>query len=217
MKFFLDTANIDEIREAKNWGILDGVTTNPSLVAKERKAFIPLIEEICDLVPEGDISAEVTATDFDGIVKEAHELAKLRKNIVVKVPLIKEGIKAVKVLSSEGIRINTTLCFSAVQALLAAKVGASYISPFVGRLDEAASDGMRLVRNIREIYDKSQYKTEILVAALRHPMHVLDAALAGAEVVTMPFGLLDKLFQHPMTDIGLKAFLKDWASVKRTE
>ncbi len=217
MKFYLDTANIDEIREAKNWGILDGVTTNPSLVAKERKAFIPLIEEICDLVPEGDISAEVTATDFDGIVKEAHELAKLRKNIVVKVPLIKEGIKAVKVLSSEGIRINTTLCFSAVQALLAAKVGASYISPFVGRLDEAASDGMRLVRNIREIYDKSQYKTEILVAALRHPMHVLDAALAGAEVVTMPFGLLDKLFQHPMTDIGLKAFLKDWASVKRTE
>ncbi len=214
MKFFLDTANVDEIKEAKRWAILDGVTTNPSHVAKEGRKFIPLIEEICDILPDGDISVEVTATDADGMIKEARELASIRKNIVVKVPLTEEGIQSVSVLSKEGIRINTTLCFSAVQALIAAKVGSTYISPFVGRLDAVGSDGIEVIKQIRRIYDNYGYTTCVLAAALRHPKHVLESALAGADVATMGFSIMEQLFQHPQTDIGLEMFLNDWTKSK---
>lgn len=213
MKIFLDTANKDEIREAYQWGILDGVTTNPSHVSKVDQVFFSLIEDICDLVPDGEISVEVTATDVEGILNEARILADMRENIVVKVPLIKNGIQAIKTLSSEGIRINTTLCFSAVQGLLAAKVGSTYISPFVGRLDKVGADGMELVRQLRTIYDNYGLNTGILAAALRHPKHVLGAALAGAEVATMNFSILQQLFHHPQTDSGLEAFLQDWETL----
>jgi len=215
MKFFLDTANVNEIKEAKSWAILDGVTTNPSHVAKEGREFIPLVEEICDILPEGDISVEVTSTDMNGILKEAREFVKIRKNIVVKIPLIKEGIKAINILSQEGVRINTTLCFSAIQALIAAKVGATYISPFVGRLDAIGTNGMELVKQIRQIYDKFGYKTQVLSAALRNPMHVLESALAGADVSTMGFGIMEQLFYHPLTDLGLEQFLNDWKKLQR--
>jgi len=210
MKLFLDTANKDEIKRAYDWGILDGVTTNPSHVAKEGLEFFSLVEDICELVPDGEISVEVTATDLDGILEEARIIDGLHDNIVVKVPLIKTGIQAIKILSSEGIKINTTLCFSAVQGLLAAKVGSTYISPFVGRLDSAGTDGMELVRQLRTIYDNYNLKTQILAAALRHPMHVLESALAGAEVATMSFPILEQLFHHPQTDSGLASFLEDW-------
>ncbi|SHG58236.1 transaldolase [Fodinibius roseus] len=210
MKLFLDTANIEEIREAKSWGIIDGVTTNPSHVAKEGTKFEDLIDEIFELFPDGEISVEVTATDFDGIVKEAHTIVEAHENALVKVPLIKEGIKAIKVLSEEGIKINTTLCFSAVQAMLAAKAGATYISPFVGRLDAIGTDGIQLVRDIRQIYDNYGMETGILAAALRTPKHVLQSAVIGAEVATMNFEIMEKLFHHPMTDSGLEQFLDDW-------
>jgi len=209
MKFFIDTANINEIKEAAALGILDGVTTNPSLVSKEGKDFRKLLDEILAIV-DGPVSAEVVSTDYDGILKEAHELSKIHKNIVVKVPLIKEGLKAVRTLSSENINTNVTLCFSASQALLAAKAGATYISPFVGRLDDISHDGMELISQIVQIYKNYNYKTQVLVASIRHPLHLVEAALMGADVCTMPFPVIDKLFNHPLTDIGLEKFLSDW-------
>ena len=209
MKFFSDTANIKEIKEAASYGLLDGVTTNPSLVAKEGKNFRELLDEIIKIV-DGPISAEVVSTDYDGIMKEAHELAKIHKNIVVKVPLIKEGIKAVKSLTEEGIKTNVTLCFSPSQALLAAKAGATYISPFVGRLDDISHDGMELIQQIVQIYNNYNFKTQVLVASIRHPLHLVDAALMGAHVAPMPFEVINKLFKHPLTDLGLEKFLSDW-------
>lgn len=209
MKFFIDTANINEIKEAAALGILDGVTTNPSLVSKEGKDFRKLLDEILAIV-DGPVSAEVISTYYDGILKEAHDLAKIHKNIVVKVPLIKEGLKAVRTLSNENIKTNVTLCFSASQALLAAKAGATYISPFVGRLDDISHDGMELISQIVQIYKNYNYKTEVLVASIRHPLHLVEAALMGADVCTMPFSVIDKLFNHPLTDLGLEKFLSDW-------
>ncbi len=210
MKFFIDTANLDEIREAASWGILDGVTTNPSLVSKEGKTdFQTLLREICSIV-NGPISAEVVSVKAGEIIEEGRSLARVHPNIVVKVPLIKEGLKAVKVLSEEGIRTNVTLCFSANQALLAAKAGASYISPFVGRLDDIGEVGMALIRDIKTIYDNYGFKTEILVASVRHPIHVLEAAKIGAHVATVPFKVLEQLVKHPLTESGLERFLADW-------
>ena len=209
MKFFIDTASLSEIKEANALGVLDGVTTNPSLVAKEGKEFIPLLKEICAVV-DGPISAEVVSTDFNGMMKEGRDLAKIHKNIVVKVPLIKEGLKAVKALKAEGIRTNVTLCFSPNQALLAAKAGAAYISPFVGRLDDISTDGMQLIEQIVTIYNNYGYETEVLVASVRHSIHVVQAALMGAHVCTMPFKVIDQLIKHPLTDIGLEKFLADW-------
>ncbi|MBK7631618.1 MAG: fructose-6-phosphate aldolase [Ignavibacteriales bacterium] len=209
MKFFIDTANINEIKEAATLGILDGVTTNPSLVSKEGKDFRKLLDEILAIV-DGPVSAEVISTDYEGILKEAYDLAKIHKNIVVKVPLIKEGLKAVRTLTSENIKTNVTLCFSASQALLAAKAGATYISPFVGRLDDISTNGMDLIAQIVQIYKNYDYKTEVLVASIRHPLHLVEAALMGADVCTMPFPVIDKLFNHPLTDLGLEKFLSDW-------
>ncbi|MBM4170525.1 MAG: fructose-6-phosphate aldolase [Ignavibacteria bacterium] len=209
MKIFIDTANLAQIKEAASYGLLDGVTTNPSLVAKEGKNFKQLLQEIVEIV-DGPISAEVVATDYNGIIKEANELAKIHENIVVKVPLIKDGIKAVKKLTEEDIKTNVTLCFSASQAILAAKAGATYISPFVGRLDDISFNGMDLIKQIVEIYKNYNYKTQILVASIRHPLHVVEAALMGAHVCTMPFDVIEKLFNHPLTSIGLEKFLKDW-------
>lgn len=212
MKFFIDSANLDEIREANELGVLDGVTTNPSLVAKSGKDFHTLIKEICGLV-DGPVSAEVISTDFDGMMREAHELAKLHENVVVKVPLIKEGLKVVKALSSEGIRTNVTLCFSPVQALLAAKAGATYISPFVGRLDDLSQVGMELIEQIVTIYDNYDFDTQVLVASVRNPVHILDAAMTGAHVATLPLSVILQMVKHPLTDIGLANFLKDWEKV----
>ena len=214
MQFFIDTAKVEEIREAKSWGILDGVTTNPSHVADTGRKFYEVLREICSIV-DGPISAEVTVTDAEGMIREARQIVKLHKNIVIKMPVIREGIKAMSVVSKEGIKINATLNFSAMQALLAAKVGAEYISPFVGRLDNVGHDGMQLVREIKQIYSNYGYKTKIIVAAVRHPKHVLDAALAGAEVCTMRFEIMKMLFEHPLTDTGLKKFLDDWAKVPK--
>ncbi len=213
MKFFIDTANINEIKEAASLGILDGVTTNPSLVSKEKKDFRKLLDEILAIV-DGPVSAEVISTDYDGILKEAGELAGINKNIVVKVPLIKEGLKAVKTLSDGGIKTNVTLCFSPSQALLAAKAGATYISPFVGRLDDISHSGMDLISQIVQIYRNYDYQTQVLVASIRHPLHLVDAALMGADVCTMPFGVINKLFNHPLTDVGLDKFLSDWKKME---
>ncbi len=217
MKFFIDTANLDEIKEAAELGVLDGVTTNPSLVAKEKYdiTFKELIAEICRTVP-GPVSAEVVSIDTDGMLREAHELVKIADNVVVKIPLLKDGLKAVRKLKSEGIKTNVTLCFSATQALLAAKAGASYISPFVGRLDDISEDGMELVEQIIAIYHNYGYDTEVLVASVRHPMHVVQAALMGADIATMPFKVIEQLAKHPLTDMGLERFLADWkkANVK---
>jgi transaldolase len=209
MKFFIDTANINEIKEAAALGILDGVTTNPSLVAREGKDFRKLLDEILAIV-DGPVSAEVISTEYNGIMKEALELSKIHKNIVIKVPLIKEGLKAVKSLSDEGIKTNVTLCFSPSQALLAAKAGATYISPFVGRLDDISHSGMELISQIVQIYRNYDYDTQVLVASIRHPLHLVDAAMIGADVCTMPFDVINKLFNHPLTDLGLEKFLKDW-------
>lgn len=209
MKFFIDTANVQEIRDAHALGMVDGVTTNPSLVAKEGKDFKELIKEICGII-DGPVSAEVVSVDADGIVKEARELAKIAENIVVKVPLIEEGLKAVKILTDEGIRTNVTLCFSAVQALMAAKAGAAYISPFVGRLDDINHVGMELVEQILTIYENYAFDTEIIVASIRSPLHVLDSALMGADIATIPFKVIKQLVKHPLTDIGLANFLADW-------
>lgn len=215
MKFFIDTANIDEIREAASWGILDGVTTNPSLVSKEARTDFPeLLQEICQVV-NGPISAEVVSVEADEIIEEGRFLAKIHPNIVVKAPLIKEGLKACKVLSGEGIRVNVTLCFSANQALLAAKAGASYISPFIGRLDDIGECGMDVIRDIKIIYDNYGFKTEILAASIRHPIHVLEAAKIGAHVATMPFKVMESLIKHPLTDIGLERFLRDWQKLPK--
>ncbi|MEW6226565.1 MAG: fructose-6-phosphate aldolase [Bacillota bacterium] len=214
MRFFVDTANVDEIREAYSWGVVDGVTTNPTHIAASGRRFLDVVEEICSIV-EGPISVEVASTDAEGMVREARDLVKIHENIVVKIPLVKEGIKAIKVLSSEGIKTNATLNFSAAQALMAAKVGATYVSPFVGRLDNTGHFGMELVRQIRQIYVNYGFKTEIIVAAVRHPAHVLEAALAGADVTTMRFEIMKALFDHPMTELGLEQFLRDWEKVPK--
>ena len=214
MKFFIDTADVNQIREAESLGILDGVTTNPTLVSKTGRPFKETIEEICSIV-KGPVSAEVVSTDVEGILKEARELSKIAENIVVKVPLIKEGLKAVKILSSEGIHVNVTLCFSSNQALLAAKVGATYISPFVGRLDDKGHTGMDVIEEIRTIYDNYGFETQIIVASIRNPLHVRDAALMGADIATIPFDVFNKIVQHPLTDEGLKSFLADWEKVPK--
>ncbi len=213
MKFFLDTANLDEIKLAASMGILDGVTTNPSLVAREQAKFKDLLIQICEVV-DGPVSAEVVSTDFDGMMKEARDLAALHDNITVKIPMIREGLKAVKALSTEGIKTNVTLCFSASQALMAAKAGATFISPFVGRVDDISGVGMDIIGDIRTIYDNYAFETEILAASLRHPLHLVEAALIGADVATMPYKVFDQLFNHPLTDIGLQRFLNDWEKVK---
>jgi len=212
MKFFIDTADVAEIREALSLGILDGVTTNPTLVAKTGRPFKDVILEICRLVP-GPVSAEVVSTNAEGMVREGRELASWAPNIVVKVPLTPEGLKAIRVLSREGIRVNTTLIFQPLQALLAAKAGAAYVSPFVGRLDDVAGYGMRLVAGILEIFRHYGYTTEVIVASVRHPMHVLEAARLGAHIVTMPFAVMMQVVKHPLTDVGLARFLEDWQKV----
>ena len=209
MKIFLDSANLTEIREAMSWGAIDGVTTNPSLVAKERREFFPLLKEICEVV-KGPVSMETISRDAAGMVEEGRTFSKLHPNIIVKCPLIKEGLKATRQLASEGIRVNVTLCFSASQALLAAKAGAYYVSPFVGRLDDVSADGMALIRDIKTIYANYPFSTQILVASVRHPMHVVEAARLGADIATMPFAVLETLVKHPLTDAGLDRFLKDW-------
>ncbi|HTE49978.1 MAG TPA: fructose-6-phosphate aldolase [Kofleriaceae bacterium] len=214
MKFFIDSADIGEIKEAASMGIIDGVTTNPSLVAKTGRKFRDALVEICDIV-RGPVSAEVVSTAVDGMMKEARELAALRPNIVVKIPLLAEGLKAVKICTEEGIRTNVTLCFSANQALLAAKAGASYISPFVGRLDDVSSDGMTVVADILEIYENYGFDTQVLVASVRHPIHVLEAAKLGAHVATCPLSVLLQLTRHPLTDSGLAKFLADWEKVPK--
>ncbi len=213
MEIFIDTANIDEIRQANDWGILDGVTTNPSLVAKEKgKDFKTIVREICEIV-HGDVSAEVVAVKYEDILHEARILAKIHKNIVVKIPLTPDGLKAVKALAKESIRSNVTLCFSANQALLAAKAGAYIISPFVGRLDDIGQSGVELIEEIRQIYDNYDFKTKILFASVRHADHVKQAALLGADIATIPFKVLEQLYKHPLTDAGLKQFLDDWAKL----
>ena len=213
MQIFIDTADIGEIKEAMALGILDGVTTNPSLVAKTGKEFEPCIKEILEIVP-GPVSVEVVATDFEGMMKEAAVYASWADNVVIKVPIIKEGLKAIKALSDDGIKVNVTLCFSPMQALLAAKAGAAYISPFVGRLDDISHDGMELISQVVEIYTNYGYDTEVLVASVRNPMHVVQAALMGADVATIPLKVIDQLLKHPLTDIGLEKFLADWDKVK---
>ncbi len=213
MKFFIDTASVSEIREAESLGILDGVTTNPSLIAKEGKPFKNTILEICSIV-NGPVSTEVTALDMAGMLKQGREYATWHKNVVLKLPTTREGIKACKVLTSEGIKTNLTLCFSATQALLVAKVGATYVSPFVGRVDDISYDGMSLIRDIVQIYDNYQYTTQVLTASVRHPLHVVEAAKLGSHVATIPWKVLDMMFNHPLTDKGLAAFLKDWEKVK---
>jgi transaldolase len=215
MKFFLDTANIDEIRNAAEYGLIDGVTTNPSLVSKEGRAFRDILLEITQIV-DGPISAEVVSTDSEGILREAYELAKIHENIVIKVPMIKEGMKALKQLSSDGIRTNVTLIFSCNQALIAAKLGATYVSPFVGRFDDISEVGMNLVADIAQIFLNYEFSTQILVASCRNPLHIREAALMGAHVATMPFKVLEQLLKHPLTDIGLERFLKDWEKVPQT-
>jgi len=214
MKFFLDTANLDEILEVASWGMLDGVTTNPSLVSKEKEPFEILIKKICAAVP-GPVSVESVSTLAPDIVKESRELAALADNVVVKIPVCLEGIKAIKVLSEEGIPVNTTLIFSPMQALLAAKAGAKYVSPFVGRLDDIGHDGLDIVDQIITIYNVYGYDTEVIVASIRHPMHVVEAALMGADIATIPFSAFGKLIKHPLTDIGMEKFLQDWDKVKR--
>ena len=212
MKFFLDTAFVDEIRQAASWGILDGVTTNPSHVAKSGKGFIEVLKEITGIVP-GPVSAEVTATNFDDMMRQAHQLVKVADNIVIKIPMIPEGLKAIKALSDEGVQVNTTLCFTPLQCLLAAKAGAAYVSPFIGRLDDIGETGMEGINQLRQIFDNYDIDTQILVASVRNPIHVLDAAVIGADVVTMPFEIFEKLAHHPLTDIGLEKFLKDWEKI----
>lgn len=214
MKFFLDTANLAEIKEAASLGLIDGVTTNPSLVAKEKKDFKKLIEEICRIV-DGPISAEVVAVDEEGMVEEGRLLAKIDKNVVVKVPMTPNGLKATRRFVKEGIRVNVTLVFSPAQALLAAKAGASYVSPFIGRLDDVGQVGMDLIRQIVTIFSNYAFKTEVLVASIRNPIHVIEAAQLGADAATMPFSVIQQLFKHPLTDVGLAKFLSDWEKSKR--
>ena len=215
MKFFVDTANLDEIKEASELGLIDGVTTNPSLVAKEGDIdFKERIAEICSIV-SGDVSAEVTAVDTEGMLREGRELAKIADNVVIKCPLTWDGLKATKTFTEEGTKTNVTLCFSATQALLAAKAGATYISPFIGRLDDLSQNGMDLIADIVQIYDNYGFETQVLAASIRHPMHIVDSALAGADVATVPFNVFKKIVKHPLTDKGLEAFLADWKNSGR--
>ena len=213
MKFFIDTANIDEIKEINEWGVICGVTTNPSLIAKEGRDFKEVVREIANIV-DGPISAEVISLEKDGMLKEARELVKIHPNIVIKVPMTKEGLKAVKVLSREGIKTNVTLIFSANQALLAAKAGATYVSPFVGRLDDIGNEGLDIVEDIVQIFNIHNIDTEIIAASIRHPIHVLDAAKAGAHISTVPYKVFIQMLAHPLTDIGIERFLKDWDSLQ---
>lgn len=216
MKFFIDTADLNEINEAHSMGILDGVTTNPSLCAKIGvRDFEGHIAKICEMV-EGDVSAEVVSVDYKGMLDEGRRLAKIAPNVVVKVPLIKDGIKAIRTFTDEGIRTNCTLCFSPTQALVAAKAGASYISPFVGRLDDISTMGMDLIEQIVTIYDNYGYETEVLVASIRNPIHVVESAMMGADVATMPLSVIEALIKHPLTDIGLDKFLKDWDNLQKS-
>jgi len=214
MKIFIDTANIKEIKEALAVGIIDGVTTNPTLMAKEGRAAPELLKEICSLV-KGPVSAEIISLVSDEMVNEAKQLSKIAKNIVIKVPLVKEGLKAVRVLASEGIKTNVTLCFSPAQALLAAKSGATYVSPFIGRLDDIGQRGMDLIAQIKKIYDNYKYETQIIVASVRNPVHVVDAALLGADIATVPFGVIEQLIKHPLTEIGVQRFLDDWKKIPK--
>ncbi len=216
MKFFIDTANLDEIREANELGMIDGVTTNPSLVAKEGDIdFASHIAAICEMV-KGDVSAEVTSLDTEGMLREGRELAKIAPNVVIKCPLTLDGLKATRTFREEGTKVNVTLCFSAAQALLAAKAGASYISPFIGRLDDIGQDGMQLIHDIVQIYENYGFETEVLAASIRHPMHIVDCALAGADVATIPFKVITQLVKHPLTDKGLEGFLSDWKKSGRS-
>lgn len=214
MKIFLDTANVDEIKQGIEYGIVDGVTTNPTLVAKEGKGFLPLIKEICAVVP-GPVSVEVTSTDAEGMIKEAEEYAKISENVVIKVPINLEGLKVIKTLSSRNIKTNCTLIFSPSQALLAAKAGATYVSPFVGRIDDISGSGMELIEDISQIFDNYSIETEIIVASVRHPLHFVQSAMIGADVATIPFSTFSKLLNHPLTDIGMEKFLKDWEKVDK--
>ena len=213
MKFFLDTANLDEIKAGAALGIVDGITTNPSLVAKEGKDFKTLVKQICEIIP-GPVSAEVVSTECDAMVREARDLAKIAPNIIVKLPTIPEGVKALKICAAEGIKTNLTLIFQPNQALIVAKVGATFCSPFLGRLDDIGQDGMQLIEDIRTIYDNYGFRTEILAASLRHPLHVVQAAKAGADIGTMPYSVFDKLLNHPLTTLGLEKFLSDWKKLK---
>lgn len=210
MKFFLDTGNLDEIRQAASLGILDGITTNPSLAAKEKKPFRELILEICGIVKDGIVNAEVVSTDYDGMLREAHEVVSWHPNVVAKIPMTPEGVRALSKLSKEGVRVNVTLVFSPSQALIAAKAGAYIVSPFLGRLDDISIDGLGLLREIMEIYRAYDYKTQVLAASLRHPLHVVEAAKMGTHIGTMPFKVFEMLFKHPLTDRGLETFLSDW-------
>ncbi len=216
MKFFIDTANLDEIKEAASIGILDGVTTNPSLLAKEKGKgdFKTILRKICEVV-DGPVSGEVVAMEAEGMVREAQDLAKIHENIVVKIPMCKEGLKAIRILNSKGIRTNCTLVFSPIQALLAAKAGASFVSPFVGRLDDASHVGMELVADIVTIFENYELETEIIVASVRNPLHVVEAAVMGADIATIPFKVIEQLIKHPLTDVGIKKFLQDWEKVDK--
>lgn len=214
MKLFLDTANLEEIREAWNWGIVDGVTTNPSLVGKEGRKFEDVLREICDIV-DGPVNAEVVSTEYEGMLREGRALAKINRRIVVKVPMTPAGIRATKTLSSESINTNVTLVFSASQALLAAKAGALFVSPFIGRLDDASNEGMQIIRDIVQAYSHYSFRTQVLVASVRHPVHVVEAAKLGADIATVPFGVLKLMLKHPLTDIGLERFLRDWEKVPK--
>lgn len=213
MKFFIDTANVDEIKEINNWGVIDGVTTNPSLIAKEKRDFKQVIKEIASIV-DGPISAEVISLDSKNMVNEARKLAKINKNIVIKIPMTEEGLKAVNILSKENIKTNVTLVFSATQALLASKAGASYVSPFLGRLDDISTDGMNLIEDICQIFSIYDIDTQIIAASVRTPMHVLQIAKSGADIATVPYKVFKQMLKHPLTDIGIEKFLKDWESVK---
>jgi len=214
MKIFIDTASVKEIKEAVALGVIDGVTTNPTLIAKENRQANDLLKEICSLV-DGPVSAEVISLEAEEMVKEAAELVKIAKNIVIKVPLIKEGLKAVKILSGKGIKTNVTLCFSPSQALLAAKAGADYVSPFIGRLDDISQVGMDLICDIKQIYSNYNFKTEIIVASVRNPLHVVDAAKIGADIATVPFAVIEQLIKHPLTDIGVQRFLEDYKKIPK--
>ena len=214
MKCFIDTANIEEIRLADEWGLVDGVTTNPSLVSKEKRPFRDIIEEICSIV-DGPISAEAVSQDARGLINEARELSRIHRNIVVKIPMTLEGLKAVKTVSREGIKVNVTLVFSPVQALMAAKAGAAYVSPFVGRLDDIAQPGMDVIPQILDIFDNYGFATEVIVASVRNPLHVLESATLGAHIATIPFKVLEQLSKHPLTDAGIERFLKDWEKVPK--
>lgn len=216
MKFFLDTANIEYIRDAASLGLIEGVTTNPSLISKENKPFKDIIQEICKIV-DGPISAEVTSSDSKGMIDEALKLSEIHQNVVIKVPITKDGLKVVKELSNKGVKTNVTLIFSATQALLAAKAGASYVSPFVGRLDDISTEGMNLVAEIQQIYRNYLFETEVIIASIRHPIHVLQSALMGADIATVPYDVLMKLIDHPLTDIGIEKFLSDWKKVENKE